>query len=84
MILPRADIGCGIVIDVVVDMALVDVSADKELILALRPAHSGFVADPVGLLRRYLSRLERLAYLEEQRPSVSLPASFGLILAMHQ
>lgn len=46
-------------------MALVDVGTDKELILALRPAHSGFVANPVGLLRGYLSGLERLAYLEE-------------------
>lgn len=84
MILPRAVIGCGIVIDVVVDMALVDVSTDKELILTLCPAHSGFIADPVGFLRGYLSRLERLAYLEEQRPTVSLPACFDLVLAMHQ
>lgn len=65
MVLPGAVIGRGIVIDVVVDMALVDVGTDKELILALRPAHSGFVANPVGLLRGYLSGPERLAYLEE-------------------
>ena len=84
MVLPGAIMGRGIVIDVVVDMALVDVGTDKELILALRPAHSSFIADPVGFLRGYLSRLERLAYLEEQRPTVSLPACFGLVLAMHQ
>ena len=76
--------GRRIVIDVVVDVVLVDVGTYKELILALRPAHSGFIADPVRLFRGYLSRLERLAYLEEQRPSVSLPARFGLILAMYQ
>lgn len=64
-------------------MALVNVGTDKELILTLRPAHSGFIADSVGLLRGYLSRLERLAYLEEQRPTVSLPPCFGLVLAMH-
>lgn len=50
----------------------------------LKEAHSGFIADPVGLLRGYLSRFERLAYLEEQRPTVSLPACFGFVLAMHQ
>lgn len=84
VVLPRAVIGRGIVVNVVVDMALVDMGTDKELVLALRPAHSGFIADTVGLLRGYLSGLERLAYLEEQRPSVSLPACFGLVLAMHQ
>ena len=84
MVLAGAIVGCGIVIDVVVDMSLVDMGTDKELILALCPAHSGFIADPVGLLRGYFSRLERLAYLEEQRPTVSLPACFGLVLAMHQ
>ena len=84
MVLPGAIIGRGIVIDVVVDMALVNVGTDKELVFALRPAHSGFIADPVSFLRGYLSRLERLAYLEEQRPTVWLPARFGLVLAMHQ
>ena len=84
MVLSGAIVGRGIVIDVVVDMTLVNVGTDKELILTLRPAHSGFIADPVGLLRGYLSGLERLAYLEEQRPSISLPARFSLILAMHQ
>ena len=84
MVLPGAIVGRGIVINMVVDMALVDVGTDKELVLALRPAHSGFIADPVSFLRGYFSRLERLAYLEEQRPTVSLPARFSLILAMHQ
>ena len=84
VVLPGAIVGRGTVIDVVVDMAPVNVGTDKELILALRPAHSGFIANPVGFLRGYLSGLERLAYLEEQRPTVSLPACFGLVLAMHQ
>lgn len=84
MVLPGAIVGRGIVIDVVVDMALVNMGTDKELILSLRPAHSGFITDPVGLFRGYLSRLERLAYLEKKRPMVSLPACFGLILAMYQ
>lgn len=65
MVLPGAVIGRGIVIDVIVDMALVDMGTDEELVFALRPAHSGFIADPVGFLRGYLSGLERLAYLEE-------------------
>jgi len=65
MVLPGAIIRRGIVIDVVVDMALVNVGTYKELILTLRPAHSSFIADPIGLLRGYFSRLERLAYLEE-------------------
>ena len=84
MVLPGAVIGRGVIINVVVDMALINVGTDKELVRALRPAHSGFVANPVGLLRGYLSGLKRLAYLEEQRPSVSLPARFCLVLAMHQ
>ena len=80
----RPIIGCGIVVNVIVYMAFVNVGTDKKLIFALCPAHSRFIADPVGLLRGYFSRLERLAYLEEQRPSLSLPARFGLVLAMHQ
>ena len=84
MVLPGAIIGRGIVIDMVVDMTLVNVGTDKELILALRPAHSSFIADLVGLLRGDFSRLERLAYLEEQRPTIRLPARFCLVLAMHQ
>lgn len=84
MVLPGAVIGRGVIINVVVDMALINVGTDKELVRTLRPAHSGFVANPVGLLRGYLSGLKRLAYLEEQRPSVSLPARFGLVLAMYQ
>ena len=84
MVLPGAIVGRGIVVNMVVDMALVDVGTNKELILALRPAHSSFIADSVGLLRGYLSRLERLAYLEEQRPTVSLPACFSLVLAVYQ
>ena len=84
VVLPGAVIGCGIVVNVVMDMALVDVGTDKELILALRPAHSSFIANSVGLIRGYFSRFERLAYLIEQRPTVSLPARFGLVLAMHQ
>lgn len=84
MVLPGAIVSRGIVIDMVVDMALINVSTDKELEFALRPTHSGFVADPVGFLRGDFSRLERLAYLEEQRPTVSLPPRFGLVLAMYQ
>ena len=71
MVLPGAIVSCGIVIDMVVYMILVNVGTNKELILTLRPAHSSFIADPIGLLRGYLSGLERLAYLEEQRPSMS-------------
>lgn len=84
MVLLGAIVGRGIVIDVIVDMALVDVGADKELVLALRPAHDGFIANSVGLIRGDFSGLERLAYLEEQRSLVSLPARFCLVLAMHQ
>ena len=65
MVLPGTVIGRGIVVNMVVDMALVNVGTDKELILTLRPSHSSFIADPVGFLWGYLSWLERLAYLEE-------------------
>lgn len=40
MELPGAVIGRGIVIDVVVDMAFVDMGTDKELILSFRPAQA--------------------------------------------
>ena len=65
MVLPGAIVSCGLVIDMVVYMILVNVGTNKELILTLRPAHSSFIANPVGFLRGYLSGLERLAYLEE-------------------
>ena len=84
MVLPGAVTCRRIVIDVVVYMAFVYMGTDKELILALCPAHSGFIADPVGLLRGYFSRLERLSYLKEQRPTVCLSSRFDLVLAMHQ
>ena len=84
MVLSGAIVGRRVIINVVVDMALVNVGTDKKLILTFRPAHSSFIADPVGLLRGYLSGLERLAYLEEQCPSVWFPACFCLVLAMHQ
>lgn len=84
IVLSEAVIGRRIVINVVVDMLAVCMGGNKESILALCPAHSGFIANAVGLLRGDLTGLERLADLEEQRPTVSLPTSVGLVLAMHQ
>lgn len=44
------------------------------------PFHSRCGWPPPG----YSSELKRLEDLEEQRPMVSLPARFGLVLAIHQ
>lgn len=76
--------GGGIEIDVIMGMPLVGVGADKELILALCPAHGGFVADFVGLLRRDLPLGKGLPDLIAQRPLLRRPARFRLILAFHQ
>ena len=49
MKLPGAVKGRGIEINMVMQMALVNVGTDEKLILALCPAHGRFIADFVGL-----------------------------------
>ena len=68
----------------VVNVAFVNVGTDKELILALCPAHSRFIADFVCLLRRDLAGRERLPDLKEQGPALHGPARFRLVLAFRQ
>ena len=82
--LPGAVIGSGIVIDVIMQMAFVNVGADKELILALRPAQGRFIADLVCLLGGELPLGERLPDLIAQGPALHLPARLRPILALHQ
>ena len=81
---PGAVIGRGIVVNVIVDMALVGMGADKKLILALCPAHRRFIADLVGLLRGDFPLGKGLADLVAQRPLLRRPARFRLILALYQ
>ena len=81
--LPGTVIGCGIVVNVVVNMILVYVSADEELIFSLCPAHRRFVADTVGLLRRHLALRERLTDLVAQRTALGFAVCFTLILIFH-
>lgn len=81
---PGAVCGGGIEIDVIMGMPLVGMCADEKLILAFCPAHGGFVADPVGLLRRDLPLEKGLPDLIAQRPLFRRPARFRLILAFHQ
>ena len=76
--------GRGIEINVVMQMALVNVGADKKLIFALCPAHSRFIADFVCLLRRDLAGWESLPDLKEQGPALYGPARFRLVLALYQ
>lgn len=68
----------------IVNVPLVNMGADEKLVLAFCPTHSGFVADPVGLLRRDLPLGKRLPDLITQRPLLRRPARFHLILAFHQ
>ena len=58
--------------------------SDKELILALCPAHRRFIADPVGLLRGDFPLGKGLAELVAQRPLLRRPARFRLILPLYQ
>ena len=81
---PGTVLGGGVVINVVVNVALVNVGTDKELILALCPAYGRFIADFVCLLRRDLSGRERLPDLKEQGPALHGPARFRLVLAFQQ
>ena len=60
----------------IVNVAFVNVGTDKELILALCPAHGRFIADFVCLLRRDLAGRERLPDLKEEGPrSAARPVS---------
>lgn len=68
----------------VVNVALVNVGADKALILALCPTHRRFIADFVGLVRRDFPMRERLPDLKEQGSALHGPACFRLILASRQ
>ena len=76
-------IGRGVVVNVVVNMTLVYVSANEELIFSLCPAHRCFVADAVGLLHRHLALRERLTDLVAQRTALGLAVCFTLILIFH-
>ena len=82
--LPGAVKGRGVVINVIVNVALVDVGTNEKLVLALCPAHGRFIADFVCLLRRDLAGRERLPDLKEQGPALHGPARFRLVLAFRQ
>ena len=81
---PGAVIGRGIVVNVIVNVALIGMGADKKLIFSLCPAHRRFIADPVGLLRGDFPLGKGLADLVAQRPLLRRPARFRLILALYQ
>ena len=72
---PGTVLGGGAVINVIVNVALVNVGADEELIRALCPAHGCFIADFVCLLRRDLAGRERLPDLKKQGPALARPVS---------
>ncbi len=82
--LPGAVLGRGVVVNVIVNVALVDVGTNKKLVLALCPAHGRFIADFVCLLRRDLTGRKRLPDLKEQGPALHGPARFRLVLAFRQ
>ena len=84
MKLPGAVLGRGVVINVIMNVAFVDVGTNEKLVLALCPAHGRFIADFVGLLRRDLTGRKRLPDLKEQGPALYGPARFRLVLALCQ
>ena len=81
---PGTVLGGGVAINVVVNVALVNVGTDKELILALCPAHGRFIADFVCLLRRDLAGRERLPDLKEQGPARYGSACLCKVLTFYQ
>ncbi len=68
----------------IMDVMAVCVGGDEKGVVALRPAHSRFIAHPVRLLRGDLPRLEGLADLiaEHVRVPFLLPARDGLVLGL--
>ena len=68
------------------DVLAVCVGGNEKGVLALRPAHGHFIAQPVCLLRGDLSGLERLPDLIAQHIGVPplLPARGGLVLGLGQ
>lgn len=72
--------GSGIINDMIVDMCPIHMGADNKSILAFCPSHPQLIAHPVGLLRRDLSRLERLPNLIRYDIVLLLPPSDILIL----
>ena len=68
--------GRGIEINMVMQMALVNVGTDEKLVLSLRPAHGRLITDFVCLLRRNLTGRKSLPDLKEQAPrSTARPVS---------
>ena len=82
--LPGTVKGRGVVINMIMNVALVDVGTNEKLVLSLCPAHGRFIADFVGFLRRDLTGRERLPDLKEQSPALHGPARFRLVLAFCQ
>ena len=78
---PGTVLGGGVAINVIVNVALVNVGTDEELIVALCPEHCCCIADFICLLRRDLAGRERLPDLKEQGPALHCPARFRLVLA---
>ena len=81
---PGAIKGRRIEINMIVDVALVCVGADKKLILSLCPAHRRFIADTVCFFRRNLPGQERLPDLKEQCPARYGPACLCKVLTFYQ
>ena len=69
---PGAVRGGEIIVNVIVNVALVGMGADEKLVL-FRPARRHFIADFVDRFRRHLTGRERLSHLEEQRTMLHGP-----------
>lgn len=76
--------GRGIEINMVMQMALVNVGTDEKLVLSLRPAHGRLITDFVCLLRRNLTGRKSLPDLKEQGPALHGPARLRQVLAFCQ
>ena len=82
--LPGAVIGGGIVVNVIMNVLFVYMGTDKELILALCPAHRRFITNTVCFFCRNFPGRERLPDLVAQRPVSGSAVSFPLILIFDQ
>ena len=61
----------------IVDVMLVRVGRYEKSVFALQEAPSEFIADPIGLFRRDLARLDGLAYLGCGRTGRDHPGENG-------
>ena len=68
--------------NVVVNVFSINVSCHNKGMISLEKAHSKFIADAVGLLRRDLTGLERLPHLISDHVAPLFPPGGSMVLSL--